>query len=171
MLQVARDNWGGGISPLTKTPIQSRGGASSPALMPWGACSLPTTSRSALPCCRQELGQLSKTSAWPSLVTWAWDINTTLAATGPLTQTWLPAAIWAQMSLWLQVAGSIGHTDQHDTKRQHGPQISTWCLMAVQTTYMNTDPSYSRTTDPDKAFSSSQGHNLIMTSLHLLVPQ
>lgn len=144
-----------------------------------GVCFLPTEpSGPALLCCRQELGQLSmvpqvalQTSAWPLLVTWAWDINTTLAATGPLTQTWLPAAAWVQMFLWPQVAGSIGHSDQHDTKRQHGPQISTWCLMAVQTTDMDTDPSYSRTTDPDKAFSSSPDHNLTMASFYLLVLQ
>lgn len=67
----------------------------------------------------------------------------------------------------MALGGSTDHSDQHVSLWQHGPQISTWSLVAIQirdtawpwvvtqATDIDTDPSCSRTTDPDMALEAA----------------
>lgn len=64
--------------------------------------------------------------------------------------------------------GNIAHGHQHSFRLQHRPQTSTWFLVVAQAMDINTDPGYSRITDPDMA--SADPDIINMPSFYLPLP-
>lgn len=85
-------------------------------------------------------------------------ITNTVCSGNKWTQT-RPSEATLTIETGMASSGSTAHRHHHGFSPQHRLQTTTWPLVVTWAMDINTDPSYSRTLDPDIALSSVMNHS------------